>query len=507
MAYQQRPGIQEYYHPPSNSWATPLDTRNVQTTEIDERYPSCSECCIMFASSYDLQRHTKNGCTMEEEEDDAKSEVRQTCGGSATVKMFNKSEGGKAQKQIGIAHLIRIKCVTILKVQEIKMETSTTDGWSENVQNSICISSDEYRSSSNVRDDSSYSVIQEEIRETSSGKSTIVNAIIGKKILPTGIEATTTRVCRVKYSKELKISTCSGTDKEYKHTISFTSPEEMADKLKFIAQTNDKNITYVDICMPIPFQQGNVAIVDTPGIGDIDQKEVATRMMDYIPNAVAFVFVINVGAAGGIQRDRIIPILEHVKNSLNEMVSFDQDDVIFLLNRWDNFLDDDDEEAFFQRTKMHISSIWKEVKSERILKLSMKKTFMEHNYMFSCFKEELGIVVEKNKEKRRNVHLRFLGHFIDECEKIVSPKLKFAKKNAKKSQADFEEALSKVSDLAKVWEEETLNLDENVNQFLDEVAEQLHRYIQNPNFKNSILQKVAKSWRLKLGLDLYARTD
>lgn len=56
----------------------------------------------------------------------------------------------------------------------------------------------------------------------------------------------------------MKISTCSGTDKEYKHTISFTSPEEMADKLKFIAQTSDKNITYVDICMPIPFQQVHV---------------------------------------------------------------------------------------------------------------------------------------------------------------------------------------------------------------------------------------------------------
>lgn len=76
MAYQQRPGTQEYYYPPSsNSWATPLDTRNVQTREIDEKYPSCSECGTMFASTYDLQRHTKNGCPMEEEEDDAKSEV------------------------------------------------------------------------------------------------------------------------------------------------------------------------------------------------------------------------------------------------------------------------------------------------------------------------------------------------------------------------------------------------------------------------------------------------
>lgn len=56
------------------------------------------------------------------------------------------------------------------------------------------------------------------------------------------------------------------------------------------------------------YSKGNVAIVDTPGIGDIDQKEVATRMMDYIPDAVAFVFVINVAAAGGIQKDRVITI-------------------------------------------------------------------------------------------------------------------------------------------------------------------------------------------------------
>lgn len=54
--------------------------------------------------------------------------------------------------------------------------------------------------------------------------------------------------------------------------------------------------------------KGNITLVDTPGIGDIDQKEVATRMMDYLPNAVAFVFVINVAAAGGIQKDRVLSI-------------------------------------------------------------------------------------------------------------------------------------------------------------------------------------------------------
>lgn len=51
--------------------------------------------------------------------------------------------------------------------------------------------------------------------------------------------------------------------------------------------------------------QGNVVIVDTPGIGDQGQKKVAKMMMDYIPNALAFVFVVNVANAGGLQSDRV----------------------------------------------------------------------------------------------------------------------------------------------------------------------------------------------------------
>lgn len=51
--------------------------------------------------------------------------------------------------------------------------------------------------------------------------------------------------------------------------------------------------------------QGNVIIVDTPGFGDNEQKKVAEKMIEYIPNALAIVFVLNVAAAGGIQDDRV----------------------------------------------------------------------------------------------------------------------------------------------------------------------------------------------------------
>ena len=49
-------------------------------------------------------------------------------------------------------------------------------------------------------------------------------------------------------------------------------------------------------------KDGNV-LVDTPGIGG--SGEVTEKLLEYIPNAVAFIFVIDVSSAGGLQRDRV----------------------------------------------------------------------------------------------------------------------------------------------------------------------------------------------------------
>lgn len=70
---------------------------------------------------------------------------------------------------------------------------------------------------------------------------------------------------------------------------------------------------------------------------------------------------------------QFIPILEKVKESLDEMVSFDHEDVIFLLNKWDTLLEDDEPNIHFEKTLERIKSIWKEAKPTRILKLSMNK--------------------------------------------------------------------------------------------------------------------------------------
>lgn len=50
--------------------------------------------------------------------------------------------------------------------------------------------------------------------------------------------------------------------------------------------------------------------MDTPGVGD--SRELKTKLEEYIPKAVAFVIIMDVTRAGGLQKDRV-----KMHNSIN----------------------------------------------------------------------------------------------------------------------------------------------------------------------------------------------
>lgn len=57
----------------------------------------------------------------------------------------------------------------------------------------------------------------------------------------------------------------------------------------------------------IYLKQGSTILVDTPGIGG--SGEVTHRLREYLPNALCFIFVIDVASAGGLQFDRVTILL------------------------------------------------------------------------------------------------------------------------------------------------------------------------------------------------------
>ncbi|XP_065941981.1 bacterial dynamin-like protein [Magallana gigas] len=210
--------------------------------------------------------------------------------------------------------------------------------------------------------------------ETSSGKSSIINLILDEEILPTGITSCTSRVCRVKHGEQFVISTKDNNDEELEE-LSFENLNKMAKQMEILAKTDDEKIRYVDVYMPAPLLQGNVMIVDTPGCGDMGQKEVSDMMMSYLPNALAFVFVLNVSNAGGIQDDRLLQIISKVRDSMDEMVSFNPKDVIFLLNKWETIahVKENNRDEYFEKTKTCIRTSWKETDDSYIFQISAVK--------------------------------------------------------------------------------------------------------------------------------------
>nr|XP_022309254.1 uncharacterized protein LOC111114991 isoform X2 [Crassostrea virginica] len=211
--------------------------------------------------------------------------------------------------------------------------------------------------------------------ETSSGKSSIMNFLIGNEdeVLPTNIEASTTKLCRIRNANNLTVSTRNSKE-EILQTWSFKSIKNMSKKLEGVASSQDSEALFVDITLPVSIIQGNVIIVDTPGIGDEEQECMAKVMMDYLKNALAVVFVVNVANAGGIQSDRLCQITTHLRNSMNEgMCCFSPEDTIFLLNKWDTIEHDKRKDKFFESTKTKIRHIWKEINERHILKFSAIK--------------------------------------------------------------------------------------------------------------------------------------
>lgn len=72
------------------------------------------------------------------------------------------------------------------------------------------------------------------------------------------------------------------------------------------------------------FIKDGIVLVDTPGIGG--SGEFNEKVIEYIPNAVVFIFVINVYNAGGMQEDRVRinnkknPSLSHTTPILYELI-------------------------------------------------------------------------------------------------------------------------------------------------------------------------------------------
>ncbi|XP_078686478.1 uncharacterized protein LOC144919115 isoform X2 [Branchiostoma floridae x Branchiostoma belcheri] len=149
--------------------------------------------------------------------------------------------------------------------------------------------------------------------ETSAGKSTLLNLLLGDDILPVAHMSSTSTICEVKYGETRQAlvhlrEPDAATGSQMITVPLSEDPEECRRQLtRHIHLKGTERETLppaakIEIFWPIAFLKGGVTIVDSPGVGESEMMD--DIIAKYIPSAFAFIYIIDSSRAGGVQQDR-----------------------------------------------------------------------------------------------------------------------------------------------------------------------------------------------------------
>ena len=171
------------------------------------------------------------------------------------------------------------------------------------------------------------------------GKSTLLNVLLGKDLLPRAVNPCTAILTQIQYGSEEKVTihfkdgateAISFTDFKQRYTI---DPNE-AKRLELEQEAAFPDVNHAVVEYPLDLLQNGVEIIDSPGLNDTDERNQLT--LSYINRCHAILFVLNATK----------PCTMEERRYLENYIKGRGLTVFFLVNRWDELqksaLDPDD---------------------------------------------------------------------------------------------------------------------------------------------------------------------
>lgn len=315
--------------------------------------------------------------------------------------------------------------------------------------------------------------------ETSAGKSSLLNLLLGCEILPTSVLRCTSAICRLRNSnrKQFVIHDYQGDTRVFNEM----SDEEFRNKVKEYTSIHSgkqsEKVKYVDIYWPIPILQNNIIIVDTPGIGTSDQ--LTERLVEYLPKAVAFVYVINSPNDGGLQTDRLLKVIEQQSHWKKEgkLQTFDSSTAIFVCNKWD-LIPKEEEEIVWEDIASKLKRYWPGMKTSQMFKLCVKNQRRPHVDQFRNLLESIQKLVLSSLELKIKRHLDWLTQFLDCICHLIASKINISKMGIVKRIQEIIRAKGMIKALTKKVKQTELDISQHVDSISDEIASKLFEHLQ-----------------------------
>jgi len=174
----------------------------------------------------------------------------------------------------------------------------------------------------------------------SAGKSTLINALLGKRLMPIGEQATTATIVKIIDKEGQKGFSAKAFDKDGELVESFNNVTLQ----NMLSLNNNPSISNVIIEGKIPFVQSvgmKLVLIDTPGPNnarDIRHQEMTYKMLENSDNSLVL-FVIN-GRQTGIEDEQ--NVLDSVRETMENGGKQSRERYIFAVNQMDDFDIDND---------------------------------------------------------------------------------------------------------------------------------------------------------------------
>lgn len=323
--------------------------------------------------------------------------------------------------------------------------------------------------------------------ETSAGKSSLLNLLLGTDVLPHSLLCATATICRLHNSQDKRVEIEDANGKVKKITIDEEDATSnlLHAKLKpYISSKEmreDHLYKLVDIYWPLPVLQDRVSIVDTPGIGEGD--EMTKRLMNYLPNAVAFIYVINSSNSGGLQDDRLLHILNEQRRWEKEdkLATFNTSCAIFVCNWWDQVIAQKEEEKVWRFTLETLGKF--DVKEEQIFKMSTTEAARFHKQgigttkMFQNLLDGIENMVPASLEAKVRRHYQFLGKFLEKLRQAIASRINNARATEEEKKKLNEEITQRLLKLRMEADKVREKLVELAKARCEKLVEDLHDHL------------------------------
>ena len=234
------------------------------------------------------------------------------------------------------------------------------------------------------------------VGEFSRGKSTFINALLGKKILPAKTNPTTTTINRITYGDTPRYflhfrqseDVQEISEEKFKSIVAIEADgdDEEAQQAYKQALKELGNIAYTELRYPLELTKGGVVLIDTPGTNDLDQAREEITMR-FIPEADAAIMLLS--AEQILARSE----MDFLKNRILEN---DISKIFFVVNFKDRLTDPADGERILKLAEEQLSDLiphprlflvssryalnWRRAENGEVFKGKVPKTFEETGF-------------------------------------------------------------------------------------------------------------------------------